>query len=453
MLAIDPATGTPIRDYPEHTPEEVARAIAGAEQAFRAWQETSFAHRAECLGAAAARLRQRQEEYAVLMSTEMGKAVREARAEVEKCAWVCEYYAERAEGFLAPEPVTTSAARSYVDYRPLGPVLAIMPWNFPFWQVFRFAAPALMAGNAALLKHAPSTPGCALAIERIFQEAGCLEGLFQTLMIPVAQVGEVIDHPLVRAVTLTGGPLAGREVAARAGAALKKTVLELGGSDPYLILEDADLETAVPACVTARMLNAGQSCIAGKRFIVVASRREEFEAALLAGLRARRMGMPLEETTDYGPLARADLRENLDRQVRKSVEMGARLLLGGGIPSGPGFFYPATLLTDVGPGQPAWGEELFGPVAAIIPVADEAEAVRVANDTAYGLGAAVFTTDVDRGERIARDLLEAGSCFVNDFVRSDPRLPFGGIKTSGYGRELALHGIREFVNTKTVWIR
>jgi len=453
MLAIDPATSEPIRDYPEHTPAETDKAIRETHRTWGEWAGTPLEERKGRLRAAAARLRSRQEELALLMTAEMGKVVREARAEIEKSAWVCEYYAERAASFLADEPADTPASRSYVAYRPLGPVLAIMPWNFPFWQVFRCAAPALMAGNAVLLKHAPSTPGCALAIEEIFHRAGCPEGLFRTLLLPVEAVGAVIDHPLVAAVTLTGGPLAGRAVAARAGAALKKTVLELGGSDPYVILEDADLDQAVPACLAARMLNAGQSCIAGKRFIVVAALRRDFEEAVVEGMRARRMGDPRSEETDFGPLARLDLRENLDRQVRASVAAGARLLLGGEVPPGPGFFYPATVLTGVGPGQPAYHEELFGPVASIIEVKEEEEAIRVANDTAYGLGAAVFTADPQRGERIARDRLQAGCCFVNDFVRSDPRLPFGGIKGSGYGRELALHGIREFVNTKTVWVR
>jgi succinate-semialdehyde dehydrogenase/glutarate-semialdehyde dehydrogenase len=453
MLAINPATSKPIRDYSEHNPEETARAIRETHRSWSEWAGTSMEERGERLRAAAALLRSRHQELALLMTAEMGKVVREARAEIEKSAWVCDYYAERAAGFLADEPADTPASRSYVAYRPLGPVLGIMPWNFPFWQVFRFAAPALMAGNAVLLKHAPSTPGCALAIEEVFCQAGCPEGLFRTLLIPVEAVGELIDHPLVAAVTLTGGPLAGRAVAARAGAALKKTVLELGGSDPYVILEDADLAQAVPACLTARMLNAGQSCIAGKRFIVVETLRRDFEEAVVEGMRARRMGDPRLEETDFGPLARRDLRENLDRQVRGSVAAGARLLLGGEVPSGPGFFYPATVLTGVGPGQPAYTEELFGPVASIIAASDEEEAIRVANDTAYGLGAAVFTADLERGERIARDRLQAGCCFVNDFVRSDPRLPFGGIKMSGYGRELALHGIREFVNAKSVWVR
>jgi succinate-semialdehyde dehydrogenase/glutarate-semialdehyde dehydrogenase len=453
MLAIDPATCEPIREYPEHTAGETAIAIREAVRAWTGWVETSFEERAERLRSAAGILRARQEELARLMTAEMGKVIREARAEVEKSAWVCEHYAEHAADWLADEPVDTPATRSYVAYRPLGPVLAIMPWNFPFWQVFRFAAPALMAGNAALLKHAPSTPGCAVVIEEIFRQAGCPEGLFRTLLIPVEEVGEVIDHPQVAAVTLTGGPLAGRAVAARAGAALKKTVLELGGSDPYVILEDADLDQAVPACVTARMINAGQSCIAGKRFIVVEPLRRAFEEALVEGMRARKMGDPRLEETDFGPLARRDLRENLDRQVSASVAAGARLLLGGAVPDGPGCFYPATVLTGVGPGQPAYSEELFGPVASVIAVRDEEEAVRTANDTIYGLGAAVFTADRQRGERIARDRLQAGCCFVNDYTRSDPRLPFGGIKASGYGRELALHGIREFVNVKTVWVR
>jgi succinate-semialdehyde dehydrogenase/glutarate-semialdehyde dehydrogenase len=453
IKVINPSTGLEMKSYQGQNPKQIEEIIEYSHNSFLSWRETSFSERSELMQSVSRILRENIYSLAELMAMEMGKPIREGWAEIEKCARVCEYYAENAGKFIGPETVETDAACSYVSFQPLGPILAVMPWNFPFWQVFRFAAPALMAGNAVLLKHAPSTPGCALAIEEVFCQAGCPEGLFRTLLIPVEAVGELIDHPLVAAVTLTGGPLAGRAVAARAGAALKKTVLELGGSDPYVILEDADLAQAVPACLTARMLNAGQSCIAGKRFIVVETLRRDFEEAVVEGMRARRMGDPRLEETDFGPLARRDLRENLDRQVRGSVAAGARLLLGGEVPSGPGFFYPATVLTGVGPGQPAYTEELFGPVASIIAASDEEEAIRVANDTAYGLGAAVFTADLERGERIARDRLQAGCCFVNDFVRSDPRLPFGGIKMSGYGRELALHGIREFVNAKSVWVR
>ncbi|MCA9721519.1 MAG: NAD-dependent succinate-semialdehyde dehydrogenase, partial [Gemmatimonadetes bacterium] len=355
--------------------------------------------------------------------------------------------------FLDPEVVATDAGRSYVAYRPLGIVFAVMPWNFPFWQVFRFAAPALMGGNAGLLKHAANVPGCALAIEDVFRDAGFPAGLFRTLLISHQQSKAVIRNRAVAAVTLTGSTRAGKAIAKEAGAQLKKCVLELGGSDPYLILEDADLDLAVEACATSRLINSGQSCIAAKRFLVVPSVREAFERKLVDRMRRAVVGDPLLEETTVGPQARVDLRDDLHAQVEASVAKGARLLLGGTVPPGPGAFYPPTVLTDVKRGMPAYSEELFGPVAAIIPVKDEAAAIKVANDSIYGLGAAVFTTDAARGERIAADRLEAGSCFVNAFVKSDPRLPFGGIKQSGFGRELARHGLLEFQNAKTVYVK
>jgi succinate-semialdehyde dehydrogenase/glutarate-semialdehyde dehydrogenase len=327
-----------------------------------------------------------------------------------------------------------------------------MPWNFPFWQVFRFAAPALMAGNTGVLKHAANVQGCALAIEEIIRQAGFPENVFRTLVLGSSRVGEVIEHSLVRAVTLTGSTPAGKAVAAAAGAQLKKTLLELGGSDPYVILDDADLDDAVAACVTSRLINSGQSCIAAKRFIVPQTLQEDFESRYVELMQGQKVGDPLDDGTDVGPQARWDLRDELHQQVRRSVELGARCLLGGEIPEGPGAFYPPTVLTDVHKGMPAYEEELFGPVAAILPVTDEEEAIRVANDTSFGLGAAVFTRDLVRGEEIAARRLEAGSCFVNSFVKSDPRLPFGGIKASGYGRELSHFGIREFVNIKTVYV-
>ena len=452
IQAINPATGEKLADYPLISPEEAARAIEAAHETFLEWRRTAPAERADRLRAAARTLRSEVQELAVLMAREMGKPVREGRAEIEKCALACEYYAEHGEAFLRPEPVETDARRSYVAFRPLGVILAIMPWNFPFWQVFRFAAPALMAGNVGILKHASNVPGCALAIDRILREAGFPEHAFTTLLIDTEHVGSMIEHPLVRAVTLTGSTRAGKAVAAQAGAVVKKTVLELGGSDPYLILEDADLEATVETCVASRLINSGQSCIAAKRFIVVDAVREPFERMFVERMRNVVMGDPLDERSQIGPLARHDLRDELHRQVRESVERGARLLLGGEVPPGPGAFYPPTVLTDVKPGMPAYEEELFGPVAAIIPVRDEAEAIRVANDSSFGLGAAVFTRDVARGERIAAEELEAGNCFVNAFVRSDPRLPFGGIKESGYGRELSHLGMREFLNIKTVYV-
>ncbi len=409
--------------------------------------------RADRLRAAAALLRERSQSLAELMAREMGKPLAQGRAEAEKCAWVCEYYAEHTASFLEPEQIATDATRSYVTYRPLGIVFAIMPWNFPLWQVFRFAAPALMGGNAGLLKHAPNVPGCALAIEQIIRDAGFPEGLFRTLIISVPQSRAVIRHPRVAAVTLTGSTGAGKAVAREAGARLKKCVLELGGSDPYLILADADLELAVETCATSRLLNSGQSCIAAKRFIVVESVRAEFERRFVARMARAKMGDPFAEGIDVGPQARIDLRATLHDQVQRSVDKGARLLLGGVVPSGPGFFYPPTVLTDVRKGMPAYREEFFGPVASIIPVKDERSAIRVANDTPFGLGGAIFTTDVARGERIAANEIEAGACFVNAFVKSDPRLPFGGIKESGFGRELSRQGLLEFQNAKTVYVR
>lgn len=453
QVVINPANGETIATHAEMAPADLRAAISRSHRAFQRWRTLPITARAEPLRAAARILRERSAEFARLMALEMGKPVKQGRAEAEKCAWVCDYYAENSEAFLAPEVVSTDAARSYVAYRPIGLVLAVMPWNFPFWQVFRFAAPALVGGNGALLKHASRVPGCALAIESILREAGFPDGLFRTLLLPARQVRSVIRHRHVAAVTLTGSEAAGRAVAKEAGARLKKCVLELGGSDPYLILEDADLDVAIEDCATGRLINSGQSCIAAKRFLVVDSLRAEFERRFVERMQRVRMGDPTREDTELGPQAGADLRATLDEQVQRSVALGARLLLGGTVPPGPGFFYPPTVLTDVKKGMPAYSEELFGPVAAIIPVKDARAAIKVANDSRFGLGAAVFTADSGRGERIAADDLEAGSCFVNAFVRSDPRLPFGGIKESGYGRELARHGLLEFQNAKTVYVR
>ena len=452
LISMNPATGEKIREYETLSDEAAGRFVEEAHEAFLEWRETSLELRAAVLKKAASLLRDEQDALSRLISEEMGKPLAQAAAEIEKCAWGCDYYAGNAEAMLAPEVVETDAQRSFVSYRPLGVVLAVMPWNFPFWQVFRFAAPNLMAGNAGLLKHAENVSGCALAIENLLHRAGFLEGLFRALIIETAQVEGVLDHPRVAAATLTGSTRAGRAVAAQAGARIKKTVLELGGSDPYIILGDADLGVAVTACTTGRLQNSGQSCIAAKRFIVVASQQAAFEQALLESMKTYRMGDPLDPESDLGPLARTDLRDTLHQQVQRSVAAGAKLLLGGEVPDGPGAFYPPTLLTGVTPGMPVFGEETFGPVAAIIHAEDEEDAIRLANSTPYGLGAAVFTRDLARGERIASERLEAGSCFVNAFVKSDPRLPFGGVKGSGYGRELSLAGIREFVNIKTVYV-
>jgi succinate-semialdehyde dehydrogenase/glutarate-semialdehyde dehydrogenase len=450
--AVNPATDEVLATYDEMTPASVGQIIGEVNEAFLAWRRIPFPERATPMRRAAEILRAEASELAHLMAREMGKPVRDGVAEAQKCALTCDFYAENAARFLAREPIKTEAGNSFVAFNPLGVVLAVMPWNFPFWQVFRFAAPGLMAGNGAVLKHASNVPGCALAIEDIFRRAGFPANLFRTLLIGSGRVETVIEHPLIRAATLTGSGAAGRAIARQAGGLLKKTVLELGGSDPYLVLEDADPEFAATVCTKARLINSGQSCIAGKRFIVVDAIRHDFEDRFVEQMAAARVGDPFKEDTRVGPLARRDLRDTLHRQVEASVAKGARCLLGGVIPEGRGAYYPPTVLTDVRAGMPAYDEELFGPVAAIIPVKNEEEAIAAANDSSFGLGAAVITRDSSRGERIAAELIESGCVFVNDAVRSDPRLPFGGIKESGYGRELSGYGIKEFVNIKTVWV-
>ena len=451
LVSTNPATGQQIATYQEFSAAELEEALARAADAFARWRHTSFDERGAVVREAAAELRRRKSELARLMALEMGKPLAQGEGEVDKCASTAEYFATHAADLLADTDVATEAARSFVAFKPLGVVLGVMPWNFPFWQVFRYTAPALMAGNTTVLKHASNVTGCALAIEEVWRQAGAPAGVFQTLRLGSSRVGEVIDDARIAAVTLTGSTPAGRSVAARAGQALKKTVLELGGSDPYVILDDADVAAAVKICVHSRLINSGQSCVAAKRFICTTRRADEVERLFTETMRAKSMGDPL-SGVDVGPQARADLRDELDRQVRDSVSQGARALLGGRRPEGPGAFYPPTVLTGVRKGMPAYDEELFGPVAAIITADDEDEALRIANDSPFGLGAAVFTRDAARGTRIAADVLEAGNCFVNDFVRSDVRLPFGGIKQSGYGRELSAFGIREFVNIKTVWV-
>jgi succinate-semialdehyde dehydrogenase/glutarate-semialdehyde dehydrogenase len=452
IQAINPATGEVIATHDEIPPGRVGEIVVAAHAAGAQWRRASFADRAAPMRNAAAILHRDARDFAHLMAREMGKPVRDGMAEAQKCAVACDYFAEHAARLLEPEQIATEARASYVAFNPLGVVLAVMPWNFPFWQVFRFAAPALMAGNAAVLKHASNVPGCALAIEDVFRRAGFPQHLFATLMIGSRQVDAVIEHPLVRAVTLTGSGPAGRAVAAKAGELLKKTVLELGGSDPYLVLEDADLDLAADVCTKARLVNSGQSCIAGKRFIVVDRVRARFETLFVERMAAAKMGDPLDEATEIGPQARADLRDTLQRQVDESIARGAKCLLGGTIPDGPGAYYPPTVLTGVGSGMPAFDEELFGPVAAVVPVRDEEEAIAAANTSPYGLGGAVITRDIARGERIAAERIDSGCVFVNASVRSDSRLPFGGVKESGYGRELGSYGIKEFVNIKTVYV-
>ncbi len=452
MKTLNPATGEILREYPEHGAAEVERRLAQALVAYKALSRTSFDERGEKLRRAAKALRDGLPAYARLMTEEMGKTIVSAEAEAEKCAWVCEYYAEHAERFLSPERVASDAAESLVRFDPLGPILAVMPWNFPFWQVFRFAAPALMAGNVGLLKHASNVPGCALAIEDIFRRAGFPEGAFSALLIPSSQVEAVIRHPAVQAVTLTGSEPAGRSVAATAGAALKKTVLELGGSDPFLVLADADVPSAASFAAKARAINNGQSCIAAKRFIVEERVAPAFEQALSRAMESLKVGDPMDRATDVGPITREDLLEELHGQVTRAVGQGAKLLTGGRRLAGEGYFYAPTVLAGVEPGMSVFDEETFGPVAAVTRAKDAQDAVRLANLSRFGLGASVWTSDPQRGKALAREI-EAGMVFVNGVVKSDPKLPFGGVKASGYGRELGSFGIREFVNIKAVWVR
>ncbi|MDE2223287.1 MAG: NAD-dependent succinate-semialdehyde dehydrogenase [Candidatus Omnitrophica bacterium] len=452
MDTIDPTTGKKIKSYPEFSLSKINGILNRAEKSFQAWRGLSFKERGEKMKKAAALLRGNKDRYARLMAQEMGKPLPQGRGEIEKCALVCDFYAGQAETYLAAEKIITEARESFVMYEPLGIVLAVMPWNFPFWQVFRCAAPTLMAGNGIVLKHASNVCGCAQAIEQIFKEAGFPPNLFSNVFLANDKVKDLIAHPLVRAVSLTGSTGAGRSVGSAAGWAIKKTVLELGGSDPYIILDDADLDSAVETCVYSRLINGGQSCIAAKRFIVMDSVFKEFEEKFVAKMKSQRMGPPLDEGVDLGPMARHDLRDQLHKQVRQTVRQGAKLLTGGAVPKSAGAFYPPTVLTNLKKNMTAYQEELFGPVAGLIRVTSEEQAVEVANATVFGLGSAVFSGTVERARRVALRL-EAGCCFINDFVRSDPRLPFGGIKQSGYGRELAVAGIREFTNAKTVYIK
>lgn len=451
MISINPATEAVIQEYPEHSPQETDAILGRVEAAFHDWKKRSVGERRLLMSRAAEVLRTNREEYALLITNEMGKIIRESRAEVDKCAWVCDYYAENAGKFLQDEIIATDASKSFVAFEPLGIVLAVMPWNFPFWQVFRFASPGLMAGNAAVLKHASNVPGCALAIEDVFRNAGFPPDLFRALLITAADVENVIRDGRIKAVTLTGSEFAGSRVAATAGAEIKKTVLELGGSDAFIVLDDADLLQCAKIAVQARMLNAGQSCIAAKRFIVVESRLKEFEEQQVEIIKSLNVGDPLKEETQVGPLARPDLLDDLHAQVLQSIQKGARLLLGGNKIKGKGVFYQPTVLTDVKKGMAVYHQEAFGPVTAIIPVKDTEEAIAVANDSDFGLGASIWSRDIDKAIAVARRI-ESGAVFINGMVKSDPRLPFGGIKKSGYGRELSHYGIKEFVNIKTVWV-
>lgn len=449
---VDPATGEKGKAYDGHTLGEALDILGLTHAAAAGWRKVSYADRARLMKKAAAVLRANKDRYAALMTAEMGKTLTDGRAEIEKCAGACEFFADHAAAFLKDEPVDVGGPTAFTTFNPLGVVLAVMPWNFPFWQVFRFASPGLMAGNGAVLKHASNVPACALAIEEVFAEAGFPRDLFRTLLIPSGDVAALIEDDRVAAVTLTGSVAAGRKVAATAGGALKKVVLELGGSDAYVILEDADVDLAARVCATARMVNAGQSCIAGKRFIVVESLATAFEQALVREMARFQLGDPTDGATKFGPLVSVEARDEIHRQVEASAKAGARLLLGGELPGRPGAWYPATVLTDVAEGQPAHDEEVFGPVAAIIRAKDEADAIRIANASEFGLGSGVITSDIARGTRIAAEDLDAGMAFVNANVRSDARLPFGGVKHSGNGRECARYGMLEFVNVKTVWV-
>jgi succinate-semialdehyde dehydrogenase / glutarate-semialdehyde dehydrogenase len=451
IASVNPATGETLATFEPTSDAEVEAALARADDTFRAWSRTSFAGRAARMSEAGAILESDKQRLARMMTLEMGKPIGAAVAEAEKCAWVCRHYAEHAERLLAPEAVATDASKSFVRFDPLGPVLAVMPWNFPFWQVFRFAAPALMAGNVGLLKHASNVPQCALAIAEIFQRAGMPAGAFQTLLVGPEKVAELIRDARIAAVTLTGSEGAGVAVGREAGAQIKKAVLELGGSDPFVVLPSADVAAAASTAVKARTINNGQSCIAAKRFIVHADVYDEFVRRFVDGMAALVVGDPLDPKTDVGPLATRKIRDDLAGQVARSMAAGAHVLLGGTVPDGPGNYYPPTVLADPPAGSPARDEEIFGPVASVFRVASVDEAIAVANHPTFGLGAAVWTRDGGEIERLAREI-EAGSVFVNGIVKSDPRLPFGGVKRSGFGRELAEFGIREFVNVKTVWI-
>ncbi len=452
FTTLNPATGELVEEYPVWEAEQLEAALAQCHAATNRWQATSMAERSTLMHQAAEQLRSRADELAGLITLEMGKLLKEAKAEVAKCAWVCDYYAEQAPAFLADDVIESDAGHSLIAYQPLGTVLAVMPWNFPFWQVFRFAAPTLMAGNTGVLKHASNVPRCALAIESVFRDAGFPVGVFRTLMISASQVEGVIRDSRIHAVTLTGSEPAGRKVAATAGEVLKPSVLELGGSDPFIVLEDAELGLAVSQGLASRFLNSGQSCIAAKRFIVVDAVADEFVTRFCVEVEGLMAGDPNDSATTLAPMAREDLRDELHQQVEESVAEGAVVVTGGFPLKRDGAYYAATILDRVKPGQRAYREELFGPVAIVIRARDEADALRIANDSPFGLGGSIWTADSERGEAAARRL-QSGCAFVNGMVKSDPRLPFGGIKNSGYGRELSLLGIREFVNAKTIWVR
>ncbi len=450
--SVNPATEELLKSFHPISNEEVKNIIDKVNEEFLIWKNTDFTKRKTLMLSATQILREKKNKYGEILTLEMGKPIKQATAEVEKCAWVCEYYAENAERILQKEFIETDASESFVQFDPIGIVLAVMPWNFPFWQVFRFAAPALMAGNAGILKHASNVPMSALAIEEIFQKAGFPRNIFRTLLIESKQVDEVLENSKVKASTLTGSEYAGSMVASKSGKMLKKSVMELGGSDPFIILADANLEDAVSIAVTARLLNNGQSCIAAKRFIIVEEIAEKFEELFVEKMEKVEVGNPMDENTELGPIAREDLLMELQEQVSKSVEKGAKILTGGKRLEKKGYFYSPTILTNIKKGMPAYEQELFGPVASVIKVKDVEEAIKIANDTEFGLGASLWTSDIEKAKSLAKEI-ESGSVFINGLVKSDPRLPFGGVKLSGYGRELSHYGIKEFVNIKTIWIK
>ena len=452
MKSINPTTEEVFAEYPDHTPQQVDHLLEQSDSAFIKWRALSFEQRADLFRRVGELLLEQKPDLSILMTREMGKTIAGAESEIEKCASACNYFADHAQRLLAIEEVPTDASKSYIRFDPLGPILAIMPWNFPFWQVFRFAAPSLMAGNVAVLKHAWNVPGCGLAIERIFREAGLPQGVFTNLLLDNNAAEALIAHPRIRAVTLTGSERAGKAVGSAAGRVIKKSVLELGGSDPFIVCPDVNVAATAAAAAGARNINAGQSCIAAKRFIVHDSIAPEFERLFADRMASLRLGDPMDRNIDIGPLARGDLRDNLDDQVKRTLAAGARLLCGGKKPAMRGFFYPPTVLANVRPGMPAFDEETFGPVAAVTRAESMDEAVALANRSRYGLGASIWTADIALAERLAAQI-ESGNVFINGAVKSDPRLPFGGVKNSGYGRELAQIGIREFVSFKTVWIK
>jgi succinate-semialdehyde dehydrogenase/glutarate-semialdehyde dehydrogenase len=449
---INPSNNKLIKSFDKMSDDQVAEIITNSEKAYKEWRKTSFNERAKILISTAKLLRQNKQKYAEIMTLEMGKPITQAIAEVEKSAWVCEYYAEQTEIILKNEIIKTDASESYVQFDPIGTVLAVMPWNYPLWQVFRFAAPALMAGNTALLKHASNVPMSALAIEQIFTDAGLPNGVFKTLLITSSQVNAVISNPIIKATTLTGSEPAGISVASASGKALKKSVMELGGSDPFIILDDANIEEAVNVGVLARILNNGQSCIAAKRFILVDKIADEFESKFVNKMNSLIVGDPMNSETELGPIAREDLLLELDYQVQTTVKQGGKILCGGKRLNREGAYYPATVLSNIQKGMLAYSEELFGPVAILIRAKNDEDAIRIANDTPFGLGASLWTSNIEKGKQFTKQI-DSGSVFINGLVKSDPRLPFGGTKTSGYGRELSHYGINEFVNIKTIWIK